>query len=64
MVLFSGKECPGGADALRAVMKKADLPNLWKPYPQAYYEVDAIPVLANGKMDLAGLRAMAREMAK
>ena len=64
VVLFSGKECPGGADALRAVMKKADLPNLWKPYPQAYYEVDAIPVLANGKMDLAGLRAMARELAK
>ena len=64
VVLFSAKDCPGGADALRAAMRDADLPNLWKPYPSSYFEVDAIPVLANGKMDLARLRAMARALAK
>lgn len=64
VVLFSGKDCPGGADALRAIMKKADLPNLWKPFPHSYYEVESIPVLGNGKVDLTGLRALARERAK
>ena len=63
VVLFSGKDCPGGAAALREVMKKADLPNLWKPFPHSYYEVAAIPVLGNGKMDLSSLRALARELA-
>ncbi len=62
VVLFVEKDC-GSAETLRAAMDAADLPNLWKPGPNAYFAVDAIPVLANGKLDLAAVRSTARKCA-
>ena len=62
VVMFVEKDC-GPIEKIRAAMDAADLPNLWKPGPNAYYAVEAIPVLANGKLDLASVRAMARQCA-
>jgi len=48
-------------DALAA----AGLPNLWIPAPDSFLQVDSIPVLGTGKVDLKGLKQVAVErMAK
>lgn len=38
----------------------ASLPNLWMPRPDAFKEVDAIPVLGSGKTDLRKARDLAK----
>ncbi len=37
----------------------SDLPNLWKPRPDAFHRVDAFPQLGTGKLDLRKLKEMA-----
>ena len=39
-----------------------DLPNLWRPRPNAFFHVDAIPVLGTGKMDIRGVKALAKQL--
>jgi len=36
------------------------LPPLWVPSPDSFRQVAAIPLLGSGKLDLAGLQALAR----
>ncbi|HNR35483.1 MAG TPA: acyl-[ACP]--phospholipid O-acyltransferase [Candidatus Hydrogenedentes bacterium] len=48
------------AQLLRAMDKCEELPNLWRPRPNAFYRVEAIPVLGTGKMDIKSVKAMAR----
>jgi acyl-[acyl-carrier-protein]-phospholipid O-acyltransferase/long-chain-fatty-acid--[acyl-carrier-protein] ligase len=38
---------------------QCDLPALWKPKPNQFVHVDAIPILGTGKMDLRGIKALA-----
>jgi acyl-[acyl-carrier-protein]-phospholipid O-acyltransferase/long-chain-fatty-acid--[acyl-carrier-protein] ligase len=47
---------------LRASLSDIGVPNLW--IPKTVRRVDAIPVLASGKLDLAGCKAMAVEEGK
>ncbi|HEX6960487.1 MAG TPA: MFS transporter [Lacipirellula sp.] len=42
-------------------LKSAGLPNLWIPGADSFMEVDEIPVLGTGKLDLKGLADVARE---
>ena len=44
---------------LRAALSEIGVPNLW--IPKTVRRVDAIPVLASGKLDLAGCKALAAE---
>ena len=44
----------GDAKKLQEIMKESDLPNLWKP--SLYVEVESIPILGTGKLDLKGVR--------
>jgi acyl-[acyl-carrier-protein]-phospholipid O-acyltransferase/long-chain-fatty-acid--[acyl-carrier-protein] ligase len=37
------------------------LPNLWIPDPASFLEVEAIPVLGSGKIDLVGVAKVAKE---
>ena len=37
------------------------LPKLWVPSAEDFVAVEAIPVLGSGKLDLKGLRELARE---
>ena len=49
-------------DKLKPVLEKlaaSDLPNLWKPRPDQFFRVDALPRLGTGKLDLQKLREMA-----
>lgn len=39
------------------------IPNLWLPTPDAFIEVDEIPVLGTGKLDLRGLKQLALDQA-
>ena len=40
---------------------QCDLPALWKPKPNQFIHVDAIPVLGTGKTDLRAIKALAEE---
>lgn len=43
-------------------LDKVGLPNLWRPRPDAFYKVDAIPVLGTGKMDLKAVKELAAKL--
>jgi acyl-[acyl-carrier-protein]-phospholipid O-acyltransferase / long-chain-fatty-acid--[acyl-carrier-protein] ligase len=45
-------------------LSAADLPNLWKPRPNQFFHVDALPYLGTGKMDLRRIRTIATDFAK
>ena len=45
--------------ALRAALSGAGVPNLW--IPRIIRRIDAVPVLASGKMDLVGCKKLAEE---
>jgi acyl-[acyl-carrier-protein]-phospholipid O-acyltransferase/long-chain-fatty-acid--[acyl-carrier-protein] ligase len=47
---------------LRADLAKIGMPNLW--IPKMLRRIDAIPVLASGKLDLAGCKALATEIVR
>jgi acyl-[acyl-carrier-protein]-phospholipid O-acyltransferase/long-chain-fatty-acid--[acyl-carrier-protein] ligase len=50
------------ADKLTPVVEKlsaSDLPNLWKPRPDQFFHVDALPYLGTGKLDLRKVREIA-----
>ena len=47
------------ADALYRLLAESALPNLWKPGRDCYLEVDSLPMLGTGKLDLRGLKEIA-----
>ena len=52
------------AEKLAPVLERfaqCDLPALWKPRGSQFFEVDALPVLGTGKIDLRGVKALAME---
>jgi acyl-[acyl-carrier-protein]-phospholipid O-acyltransferase/long-chain-fatty-acid--[acyl-carrier-protein] ligase len=59
VVLFT--EEAGGPEKLREFLDAGELPNLWKPSPNAYVQVDEIPILGSGKLDIETVRRLARE---
>lgn len=44
-------------------LAKEDLPNLWKPKPDAFFRVESFPVLGSGKLDLRRIKELARTLA-
>ncbi|HLY97433.1 MAG TPA: acyl-[ACP]--phospholipid O-acyltransferase [Candidatus Angelobacter sp.] len=42
-------------------LSKTDLPSLWKPRPDQFVHVDALPYLGTGKLDLRRLKEIAAE---
>lgn len=57
VVLYT--EAIGDLADLQERVARSDLPNLWKPAPRNYCPVDAIPILATGKVNLRALKEMA-----
>ncbi len=45
-------------------LSDTDLPKLWLPKRENFYQVDALPILGSGKLDLRGLRAKAEQLAE
>ncbi|MFC5863506.1 MFS transporter [Acidicapsa dinghuensis] len=53
-------------EPLAAVLSKlaqSDLPTLWKPKSNQFFQVEALPMLGTGKMDLRGVKNRATELA-
>lgn len=48
---------------LHRAMADSDLPNLWKPAANAYFQIEEIPHLGSGKLDIQHLRQRACERA-
>ncbi|MCI0358129.1 MAG: AMP-binding protein, partial [Planctomycetaceae bacterium] len=48
-------------DELRKGLSEAGLPNLFIPAADGFVEVEALPILGTGKLDLKGIKAMAIE---
>jgi acyl-[acyl-carrier-protein]-phospholipid O-acyltransferase/long-chain-fatty-acid--[acyl-carrier-protein] ligase len=48
-------------DNLRKGLTAAGLPNLFVPSADSFIEVDALPILGTGKLDLRGIKSMALE---
>lgn len=44
-------------------LAQSDLPNLWKPRADAFFHVDAFPLLGSGKLDLRSVRETALQLA-
>ncbi|MDP6250495.1 MAG: AMP-binding protein, partial [Verrucomicrobiota bacterium] len=53
------------ASAVESVAEKlgaSDLPNIWKPRRDQFFEVDALPYLGTGKLDLKQIKLVAAEL--
>lgn len=44
---------------LVAILSESTLPNLWKPGRDCYFEIETLPILGTGKLDIRGLKQMA-----
>jgi acyl-[acyl-carrier-protein]-phospholipid O-acyltransferase/long-chain-fatty-acid--[acyl-carrier-protein] ligase len=51
-------------DVLCREMLTTGCPNIWVPSPLNFHQVDEIPILASGKLDLAKLREMVKAIGK
>jgi acyl-[acyl-carrier-protein]-phospholipid O-acyltransferase/long-chain-fatty-acid--[acyl-carrier-protein] ligase len=54
-------EDAGSVETLQAAIKASSIPNLWKPKKDNYILIDSIPTLGTGKLDLKGIKEIARE---
>src|SRR5487761_1679533 len=52
---------PKTPDQICKELSQAGLPNLWIPSPDSFCQVEEIPVLGTGKVDLKGLQTLAME---
>ena len=52
---------PRPIEEITKALSAAGLPNLWIPAADSLFEVDEIPVLGTGKLDLQALREMATD---
>jgi acyl-[acyl-carrier-protein]-phospholipid O-acyltransferase/long-chain-fatty-acid--[acyl-carrier-protein] ligase len=48
-------------DAMVQHLSHSGLPNLWIPSNDSFFEVEAIPILGTGKLDLQGVKRLATE---
>ncbi|MEQ9065399.1 MAG: hypothetical protein RLO18_01685, partial [Gimesia chilikensis] len=48
-------------DEILKELAQSGIPNLWLPSSDSFLEVDAIPLLGTGKLDLARIKLLACE---
>lgn len=51
-------EAAGDVARIREIVEGSELPNLWKPRHGNYFQIDEIPVLGSGKLDMVRLQKM------
>ena len=59
LVVIYSREAAVDAEILQRHMAESSLPNLWKPGRDCYVEVESLPILGTGKLDLKGIREIA-----
>ena len=55
------QQLPIPAEELCKLLQQSGLPNLWIPYPKDFYQVDTVPILGTGKLDLRAVKALAEK---
>jgi len=60
-VLFT--DAAGTSETLHSIITASPLPNLWKPGTDDYFQVEALPILGSGKLDLKRLKTLAARLA-
>ncbi len=60
VVFYKGALAPG---KVWEKLNQKEIPKLWVPKRENFYQVDAIPLLGSGKRDLKKIKAMAQERA-
>ncbi len=58
LVVLFVRDAPD-VEPLRRHMAESGLPNLWKPWRDCYVEVESLPILGSGKLDLKGIKEIA-----
>jgi len=58
------KQLPIPAEEICKLLKQASLPNLWIPYTKDFFQVESIPILGTGKLDLRAVKELAEKVAK
>ena len=53
--------CEKSVDQILKELTAAGLPNLWMPDKENFYQVDEIPLLGTGKLDLQGLKQLVED---
>jgi acyl-[acyl-carrier-protein]-phospholipid O-acyltransferase/long-chain-fatty-acid--[acyl-carrier-protein] ligase len=48
-------------DEMIGQLRQAGLPNIFIPSPDSFLQIEAMPVLGTGKLDLKGIKQMAAE---
>jgi len=56
------KALPKPVSELCQELSQEGLPNLYIPNPDSFFEVDELPILGTGKLDLAAIKEKAAEM--
>ena len=51
-------------ESIRQKLTEAGLPNLWIPKRENFFQVESIPFLGSGKLDLKGIKALAQGQMK
>lgn len=51
----------GEATFLSNLIKQSTLPNLWHPRKDNYFQIEEMPALGTGKMDMKQLKEMAQQ---
>ena len=59
VVLYTGDI---DTDWLWDALNQKDLPKLWIPKKDSFYQIDQIPVLGTGKVDLKGVKTLAQDL--
>lgn len=60
VVLYTAEA--GNADKLRDLVKHSTLPNLWHPRRDNYFQIDEMPTLGSGKLDMKQLKTIAADL--
>ena len=58
------KHLPIPAEEIWKLLQQTNLPNLWIPNVKDFYQVESIPILGTGKLDLRAVKELAERVAK
>ncbi|MCH6255896.1 hypothetical protein MLD52_05010 [Puniceicoccaceae bacterium K14] len=47
-------------DTIRELLKEIDIPNLWKPNPNDWIQIEDLPLLGTGKLDFRSLNEITK----
>lgn len=61
VVLYTGEM---NVDEVWDRLSKSSLPKLWVPRKETFYQIDEIPVLGTGKVNLMSVKKLAEEKVK